>query len=34
MERRTLDDRTKRITVLEVAYQPESHGLDLDGASV
>lgn len=31
---RTLDERTKRITVLEVAYQPESHGLDLDGASV
>ena len=29
---RTQDGRTKRVAVLEVAYQPESHGLDLDGA--
>jgi regulator of nucleoside diphosphate kinase len=31
---RTLDGRTKRVAVLEVPYQPESHGLDLDGAPV
>jgi regulator of nucleoside diphosphate kinase len=34
MEWRTLDDRTKRVAVLEVSYQPERHGLDLDGAAV
>ena len=32
MEWRTRDGRTKRVAVLEVSYQPESHGLDLDGA--
>ena len=32
MEWRTLDGRTKRVSVLEVQYQPETHGLDLDRA--
>jgi regulator of nucleoside diphosphate kinase len=31
---RTRDGRTKRVAVLAVPYQPESHGLDLDGAPV
>jgi regulator of nucleoside diphosphate kinase len=31
---RTLDGRTKSVAVLEVPYQPESHGLDRDGAPV
>lgn len=34
MEWRTLDGRRKGIAVLEVQYQPEAHGLDLDGAAV
>jgi regulator of nucleoside diphosphate kinase len=34
MEWRTLDGRMKSIAVLEVQYQPEAHGLDLDGAPV
>jgi regulator of nucleoside diphosphate kinase len=34
MEWRTLDGRSKSIAVLEVEYQPEAHGLDLDSASV
>ena len=34
MEWRTLDGRSKSIAVLEVQYQPEAHGLDLDGAAV
>ena len=34
MEWRTLDGRRKSISVLEVQYQPESHGLDLDSAAV
>jgi len=34
MEWRTLDGRTKSVSVLEIEYQPESHGLDLDGAAV
>ena len=34
MEWRTLDGRSKGIAVLEVQYQPEAHGLDLDGAAV
>jgi regulator of nucleoside diphosphate kinase len=32
MEWRTLDGRTKSVAVVEVQYQPEAHGLDLDGA--
>jgi len=32
MEWRTLDGRTKSISVVEVAYQPEAHGQDLDSA--
>ena len=31
---RTLDGRSKSIAVLEVQYQPEAHGLDLEGAPV
>jgi regulator of nucleoside diphosphate kinase len=31
---RTLDGRTKSVAVLEVEYQPESLGLDLDSAAV
>ena len=34
MEWRTLDGRRKSISVLEVQYQPETHGLDLDNAAV
>jgi regulator of nucleoside diphosphate kinase len=34
MEWRTLDGRGKSISVLEVQYQPETHGLDLDSAAV
>ena len=34
MEWRTLDGRSKGIAVLEVQYQPEAHGLDLEGAAV
>jgi regulator of nucleoside diphosphate kinase len=34
MEWRTLDGRTKSVSVLEVQYQPESLGLDLDSAPV
>ena len=34
MEWRTLDGRRKSISVLEVRYQPETHGLDLDSAAV
>ena len=34
MEWRTLDGRTKSVSVLEVQYQPETHGLDLDSAPV
>jgi regulator of nucleoside diphosphate kinase len=34
MEWRTLDGRRKSISVLEVQYQPESHGLDLDSTAV
>jgi AraC family transcriptional regulator, regulatory protein of adaptative response / methylated-DNA-[protein]-cysteine methyltransferase len=34
MQWRTLDGRSKSIAVLEVQYQPEAHGLDLDGAPV
>ena len=34
MEWRTLDGRTKGVSVVEVQYQPETHGLDLDSASV
>jgi regulator of nucleoside diphosphate kinase len=34
MEWRTLDGRRKSISVLEVQYQPESCGLDLDSAAV
>ena len=30
MEWRTLDGRTKSVAVLEIQYQPETHGLDLD----
>lgn len=32
MEWRTLDGRKKSVSVLEVQYQPETHGLDLDRA--
>jgi hypothetical protein len=31
---RTLDGRTKSVAVLEVQYQPETHGLDLDSTAV
>jgi regulator of nucleoside diphosphate kinase len=31
---RTLDGRTKSVAALEVRYQPETHGLDLDSAPV
>jgi hypothetical protein len=31
---RTLDGRRKSISVLEVQYQPESCGLDLESAAV
>jgi regulator of nucleoside diphosphate kinase len=34
MEWRTLDGRTKSVAVLEVEYQPESLGLDLDSAAI
>jgi regulator of nucleoside diphosphate kinase len=34
MEWRTLDGRSKSVSVLEVQYQPETHGLDLDSAAV
>jgi regulator of nucleoside diphosphate kinase len=34
MEWRTLDGRRKSVSVLEVQYQPESLGLDLDSAPV
>ena len=34
MDWRTLDGRRKSISVLEVQYQPESRGLDLDSAAV
>jgi regulator of nucleoside diphosphate kinase len=34
MEWRTLDGRTKSVSVLEVQYQPETYGLDLDSAPV
>jgi regulator of nucleoside diphosphate kinase len=34
MEWRTLDGRTKSVSVLEVQYQPETHGVDLDSAAV
>jgi regulator of nucleoside diphosphate kinase len=34
MEWPTLDGRRKSISVLEVRYQPESHGLDLGNAAV
>lgn len=34
MKWRTLDGRSKGIGVLEVQYQPEAHGLDLEGAPV
>jgi regulator of nucleoside diphosphate kinase len=34
MEWQTLDGRRKSISVLEVLYQPESRGLDLDSAAV
>jgi regulator of nucleoside diphosphate kinase len=34
MEWRTLDGRRKSISVLEVQYQPESCGLDLESAAV
>ena len=34
MEWRTLDGRSKSVAVLEVEYQPESRGLDLDSAPV
>jgi regulator of nucleoside diphosphate kinase len=34
MEWRTLDGRRKSVSVLEVQYQPETHGLDLDSAAV
>jgi regulator of nucleoside diphosphate kinase len=34
MEWRTLDGRRKSVSVLEVEYQPESLGLDLDSAAV
>jgi regulator of nucleoside diphosphate kinase len=34
MEWRTLDGRRKSVSVLEVQYQPEAHGLDLDSAAV
>jgi regulator of nucleoside diphosphate kinase len=34
MEWRTLDGRTKSVSVLEVQYQPESLALDLDSAAV
>jgi regulator of nucleoside diphosphate kinase len=34
MEWRTLDGRSKSIAVLEVQYQPEAHGLDLDSGPV
>jgi regulator of nucleoside diphosphate kinase len=33
MEWRTLDGRTKSVSVLEVQYQPETHDLDLDSAA-
>lgn len=32
MEWRTLDGRSKSVSLLEVQYQPESHGRDLDRA--
>lgn len=34
MEWRTLDGRKKSVVVLEVQYQPEAHGLDLDSVAV
>jgi regulator of nucleoside diphosphate kinase len=34
MDWRTLDGRRKSVSVLEVEYQPESLGLDLDSAAV
>ena len=34
MEWRNLDGRSKSVSVLEVQYQPETHGLDLDSAAV
>jgi regulator of nucleoside diphosphate kinase len=34
MQWRTLDGRSKSISVLEVQYQPEAHGLDLDSGPV
>jgi hypothetical protein len=34
MEWRTLDGRTKSVSVLEVQYEPESRALDLDSAAV
>jgi regulator of nucleoside diphosphate kinase len=34
MEWRTLDGRRKSVSVLEVQYQPETEGLDLDSAAV
>ena len=34
MEWRTLDGRSKSISVREVQYQPETHGHDLDSAAV
>jgi regulator of nucleoside diphosphate kinase len=34
MEWRTLDGRTKSVSVLEVQCQPETDGLDLDSAAV
>jgi regulator of nucleoside diphosphate kinase len=34
MDWRTLDGRRKSVTVVEVRYQPETHGFDLDSAPV
>jgi regulator of nucleoside diphosphate kinase len=34
MEWLTLDGRKKSVVVLEVQYQPEAHGLDLDSVAV
>lgn len=34
MDWRTLDGRTKSVAVLEVQYQPEAHGYDLDRVAV
>jgi regulator of nucleoside diphosphate kinase len=34
MDWRTLDGRTKSVSVLEVQYHPETHGVDLDSAAV